>query len=91
MITFPLEFEFAGLIVKATAWKISRIAGSSTQYHVYDMEPKFKNVPEVWMFIHDPKNDKFSFALPSPDLLNLGGAIMHAIRMKCEILEIELL
>jgi hypothetical protein len=90
MTTFPISFEFAGVSITATVWRIPKTKpGQTVQFHVYDMVPAFEGVPEVWMFIHNEKTGLLEFSLPSPDFFNMPVAIINAIREGCEKRVIE--
>jgi len=90
MIKFTINLEFAGYNITAIANKISKTLNGSTQYHVTDMDPKFDDIPECWMFIHNPDTNLYEYSVPSPDYHPLAKKVLEAIYHNCLQNDIEL-
>jgi len=63
MITFPLEFKFRNLDVKANVWKIPAYQHMDAQFHIYNLNLALDNFPETFIVTAIRKLDEWHYPI----------------------------
>lgn len=82
MVNFKIKFISNEIEYTAEVWKVPLVNNLPVQYHVSNIQPVIRGVPEPFMFIHNPAKQIYEFPIFDGNL-ELSKSMLNAINKYC--------
>jgi hypothetical protein len=82
MINFEIKFISNEIEYTADVWKAPLVNNLPVQYHISNIQPVIKGVPEPFMFIHNPTNGIYECPIFEGNH-ELSNSMFNAIKKYC--------
>jgi hypothetical protein len=88
MTIFNIKFFYKEIEYTSNVLKIESTNELTVQWHVYNVKPIIDKVPDMYIFVYDSINEKFTYSLFN-GTSDLPATILKSIKQYCNENEIS--